>query len=475
MKAILNLALYIISFSLLAQEADKKKVIQRLQQKESQYGQMANQIWRFAEVGYKEKQSSLLLQETLRKAGFTIESGVAEIPTAFVATFGQGKPVIGIMGEYDALPGMSQDSIPTKRSLGHPAGHACGHHLFGTGSAAAAIAVKEWMQETGQKGTIKFYGCPAEEGGSGKVYMVRAGLFSQADVMLHWHPNNQHVISMSNSLANKAGKFRFYGLSSHAAASPERGRSALDAVEAMNYMANMMREHIPSTTRMHYVITNGGKAPNIVPDFAEVYYYVRSPKRDIVMDVWDRLENAAKGAALGTGTKYEAEVIGGVYEMLPNDRLARVMHANLQQVGGYILSPSELAFAKQIQQSEGMEMVDLASTNQIKGLNDGDNLATGSTDVADVSWTVPTIGLGTAAWVPGTSAHSWQAVAAGGMSIGRKGMMVAAKTLASTAIDLFKHPELVKEAKAEFDQRRGPNFVYKSLLGIRQPALNYRD
>ncbi len=475
MKNVFVLLLCCFHFSLLAQEADKKKVIQRIQQKEVQYGQMANQIWKYAEVGYKEKQSSALLQEALRKAGFSIEPGVADIPTAFVATFGQGKPVIGIMGEYDALPGMSQDSIPTKRSLGGTSGHACGHHLFGTGSVAAAIAVKEWMQETGQKGTIKFYGCPAEEGGSGKVYMVRAGLFSQADVMLHWHPNNQNVISMSNSLANKAGKFRFYGLSSHAAASPEMGRSALDAVEAMNYMANMMREHIPSSTRMHYVITQGGKAPNIVPDFAEVYYYVRSPNRDIVMDVWDRLENAAKGAALGTGTKYEAELIGGVYEMLPNDRLATLMHANLQWVGGYTMTLSEIAFAKQIQQSEGMKAADLSSTNQIKGLHEGDNLATGSTDVADVSWTVPTIGLGTATWVPGTSPHSWQAVAAGGTSIGRKGMMMAAKTLASTAVDLFKHPEWIKEAKAEFDQRRGPNFVYKSLLGNRAPALNYRD
>lgn len=475
MRTLFLITLALLHFSMLAQEAEKRKVIQKIQHRENQYGQLANQIWRLAEVGYKEKQSSALLQETLRKAGFSIEPGVADIPTAFAATFGQGKPVIGIMAEYDALPGMSQDSIPIKRSLGGSAGHACGHHLFGAGSVAAAIAVKEWMQETGQKGTIKLYGCPAEEGGSGKVYMVRAGLFSTADVMLHWHPNNQNVISMSNSLANKAGKFRFYGLSSHAAASPERGRSALDAVEAMNYMANMMREHIPSTTRMHYVITNGGKAPNIVPDFAEVYYYVRSPQRDVVMDVWDRLENAAKGAALGTGTKYEAEIIGGVYEMLPNDRLASLMHSNLSWVGGYQLSPSELAFAKQIQQSEGMPLVELSSTNQVKGLKDADNLATGSTDVADVSWMVPTIGLGTATWVPGTSAHSWQAVAAGGMSIGRKGMMVAAKTLALTTMDLFKHPEWIQEAKAEFDQRRGSNFVYKSLLGDRQPALNYRD
>jgi len=466
--------LFLLAFNLHSQEADKKKVIQSIQNRSDQYGQIAQKIWNFAEVGYKEKQSSLLLQETLRQAGFQVEAGVADIPTAFVATFGQGKPVIGIMAEYDALPGLSQDSIPTKRSLGGNSGHACGHHLFGTGSVAAAIAVKEWMKETGQKGTIKLYGCPAEEGGSGKVYMVRAGLFSQADVMLHWHPNDENTVSPSSSLANKAGKFRFYGLSSHAAASPERGRSALDAVEAMDHMANMMREHVPSSTRIHYVITNGGKAPNIVPDYAEVYYYVRSPQRDIVMDVWNRIEKAAEGAALGTGTRYEVELIGGVYEVLPNEHLVNTMGNNLKTVGGYTLNASELAFAKQIQQTPGMQVVDLASTNQVF-LNHPDPSGGGSTDVGDVSWVVPTVGLGAATWVPGTAAHSWQAVAAGGMSIGRRGMLVAAKTIALTAIDLFKKPALIEEAKTEWLNKRGVDFQYKSLLGDRKPALNYRD
>jgi aminobenzoyl-glutamate utilization protein B len=468
------LALCVISLFAKAQEADKKKVIQSIQNRSDQYGQIAQKIWNFAEVGYKEKQSSLLLQETLRQAGFQVEAGVADIPTAFVATFGQGKPVIGIMAEYDALPGLSQDSIPTKRTLGGNSGHACGHHLFGTGSVAAAIAVKEWMKEIGQKGTIKLYGCPAEEGGSGKVYMVRAGLFNQADVMLHWHPNDENTVSASSSLANKAGKFRFYGLSSHAAASPERGRSALDAVEAMDHMANMMREHVPSSTRIHYVITNGGKAPNIVPDYAEVYYYVRSPQRDVVMDVWNRIEKAAEGAALGTGTRYEVELIGGVYEVLPNEHLVGTMGNNLKTVGGYTLNASELAFAKQIQQTPGMQTVDLATTNQIF-LNHPDPSGGGSTDVGDVSWVVPTVGLGTATWVPGTAAHSWQAVAAGGMTIGRKGMLVAAKTLALTAIDLFKKPVLIEDARLEWLNKRGAEFQYKSLLGDRKPALNYRD
>lgn len=475
----LNRTFYLITcllisfFSIIAQ-TPKAKVLKNLDAKSAYYGQISKKIWNYAEVGYKEKQSSLLLQETLKSAGFKVEAGVAEIPTAFVASFGSGSPVIGIMAEYDALPGMSQDSIPQKKSVGGVGGHACGHHLFGTASVAAAISVKEWLLATGGKGTIKVYGCPAEEGGSGKVYMVRAGLFNGVDAMLHWHPNDENTVASTSSLANKAGKFRFYGLASHAAASPEMGRSALDAVEAMNYMANLMREHVPSSTRIHYVITNGGKAPNIVPDFAEVYYYVRSPKRDIVKDVWNRIEKAGQGATMGTGTKMEVELIGGVYEVLPNDVLVKVMGDNLKQVGGYTLDEKELEFAKTIQETPGMQKVDLSTTQQTY-LGHPDPSGGGSTDVADVSWTVPTVGLGTATWVPGTSAHSWQAVAAGGMSIGKKGMMVAAKTLASTAMDLFVSPEVLKKAKEELDLRRGPNFKYESLLGDRKPALNYRD
>ncbi|MHA8065533.1 amidohydrolase [Aquirufa sp. ROCK2-A2] len=466
--------LFLLTFLANAQDVSKKKILLSIQSKSQSYEQIAQKIWNFAEVGYKENKSSLLLQETLKQAGFTIQPGVAGIPTAFIATYGSGGPVIGILGEYDALPGLSQDTIPTKRTLGANAGHACGHHLFGTGSAAAAIAVKEWLKETGKKGTIQFFGCPAEEGGSGKVYMVREGLFNQVDVVLHWHPNDINATSNTTSLANKNGKFRFYGLSSHASASPERGRSALDAVEAMDFMANMMREHVPSSTRIHYVITNGGRAPNIVPDFAEVYYYVRSPQRQTVEDVWNRLEKAAEGAALGTGTRYKAEVIGGVYELLPNDALAKVLNTNLKTVGGYELNASEKAFALQLQQTTGMQKLDLNLTNTVNPDRE-DPLSNASTDVGDVSWVVPTIALVSATWVPGTSAHSWQAVASGGKSFGTKGMMVAAKTLATTAMDLINNPILVQEAKEELKKRQGPGFTYKALLGDRKPALNYRD
>ncbi|HAO50303.1 MAG TPA: amidohydrolase, partial [Runella sp.] len=275
-------------------------------------------------------------------------------------------------------------------------------------------------------------------------------------------------------LANKSAKFRFKGISSHAAAAPDRGRSALDGVEVMNYAVNMMREHIPSATRIHYVITNGGKAPNVVPDFAEVYYYVRHPSRQYVASIWERVQKAAQGAALATGTTVEEEIIGGVHEILPNDVLSQLMHENLKDIGGMKYTPEELKYAEEISKTQGMGIRELSSVETIEPLaNEG--LSSASTDVGDVSWAVPTVGLRTATWVPGTPAHSWQAVAAGGTSIGRKGMVIAAKALATTAIDLFQNEKIISEAKAEFEKRRGADFTYKALVGDRKPALNYRD
>lgn len=469
----LFLLLSLVSVSTFAQ-ISKDKMIENIGKKEMYYGGIAKQIWNFAEVGYQENKSSALLQETLSKESFKIEKGVAGIPTAFTASFGEGKPVIGIMGEFDALPGLSQDSTADQKSIGGIAGHACGHHLFGTASAAAAIAVKEYMKANNIKGTLRFYGTPAEEGGSGKVYMVRDGLFNDVDAVIHWHPGASNSASFGTSLANKSGKFRFYGVSAHAAASPEKGRSALDGVEAMDNMVNMLREHVPSDTRIHYVITNGGKAPNVVPDFAEVYYYARSPRRTDVMDVWSRIEKAAKGAAMGTDTRVEWELTGGTYELLPNETLAKTMHANLTKVGGMTYTSEEKAFAEKISKALGAETLKYQDATNIKPLVGERSGAGGSTDVGDVSWTVPTVGLTTATWVPGTPAHSWQAVAAGGMSIGRKGMVIAAKTLALTATDLFESPQLILDAKAEWEKAKGSNFKYQALVGDRKPALDYR-
>lgn len=440
----------------------------------ARYAEMARQIWSFAEVGYQEVRSSTLLAAELESAGFRITRGVVGIPTAFVAEFGSGKPVIGILGEFDALPGLSQEAGPLQKAIiANAAGHGCGHNLFGVGSAAAAIAVKEWMTANRIAGTLRFFGTPAEEGGSGKVYMVRDGLFKDADAVIAWHPGDGNDISGTSTQGNITGKFRFRGVSAHAAASPERGRSALDAVEALNMMVNLMREHVPQDTRIHYVITSGGRAPNVVPDFAEVYYYARQNDMTILDDVWDRILKAAQGAALGTGTTMEFEITGSVYPVLLNETLARVMYKRLQQVGGVKYSAEETAFAEQLQKSLGSRAKSLDSAWAIMPWAFG-GASAGSTDVADVSWNVPTVQIGAATWVPGTAAHSWQAVAASGMSIGAKGMMVAAKTMALTAVDLFTTPATIVAAKAEMDRRRGKDFVYRTRLGDRKPALDYR-
>ncbi len=465
----------VLSTCLVSMQAQKseKEIIKNLEQKSETYGTIAQNIWEFAEMGYQENQSSGLLQKTLQDAGFSIKKGVAGIPTAFIAEYGNGTPVIAIMGEYDALPGLSQKAVAEKESAGKAAGHACGHHLFGTASTAAAIATKDWLAANKMQGTIRFYGTPAEEGGSGKVYMVREGLFDDVDVALHWHPGAQNAASAGAALANKSAKFRFHGISAHAAGSPEKGRSALDGVEAMNMMVNMMREHVPQEARIHYVITAGGKAPNVVPDFAEVYYYARHNNRDVVIDIFDRMVKAAEGAALGTGTTMDFEMIGGTHELLPNLTLQKLMHENLSEVGGITYTDEEKVFADKIAKTLGMEKADLDVAKNVQSYQT-EARAYGSTDVGDVSFTVPTVGFGTATWVPGTPAHSWQAVAAGGTSIGRKGMMVAAKTLTMTAIDLFKDKKMIADAKAEFLEKRGANFKYVPLLGDRAPALDYR-
>lgn len=469
---ILLMAICWLATSALAQKT-KQDLIKVIDAKYDTYSTTAKKIWDLAEVGFQETKSSAILQQMLQEAGFTVQNNVAGMPTAFTATYGSGKPVIGILGEFDALPGVAQEAVPELKPIqGQVAGHACGHHLFGVASAAASIAIKDWLIANKKSGTIRFYGTPAEEGGSGKVYMVREGLFNDVDVVVNWHPGNANSAGYGSSLANKTGKFRFYGTASHAAASPERGRSALDAVEAMDVMVNMMREHVPQETRIHYVITKGGEAPNVVPAFAEVYYYVRNPRRDNVKSIWDRIERAARGAAMGTDTRVEIEITGGVHELLGNEPLARAVDANLRIVGGYTMTDQEKAFATKLQESFKDQAQPLENTQIIMPLRTYDGSA--STDVGDVSWTVPTVGLGTATWVPGTAAHSWQAVAAGGTTIGFKGMMIAAKTMALTCFDLYTNPVLIEDAKKEFMKKRGENFKYEALIGDRKPALDYR-
>jgi len=334
--------------------------------------------------------------------------------------------------------------------------------------------VKKWLDDTGTRAQVRVYGTPAEEGGGGKVYMVRGGLFKDVDATLYFHPGDANNASQEKNLATTSAKFRFRGQSAHAAAAPERGRSALDGVEAMNFMVNYLREHIPQDSRIHYVITNGGLAPNVVPDFAESYYVVRHPDARVAGEIFERVVKAAEGAALGTGTTVEYELINGTYSTLPNDVLGRVMDANLRRVGAPKWTAEEMAFAEKLAKTlAGRNLPPLARAGEIDRYQFNTQRYS-STDSGDVSWVTPLASLRTATWVPGTPAHSWQATAAGGMSIGIKGAVVAAKTLALTVAQLTVSPDLIAAAKAEFDKSRGPGFAYKSLVGDRPPPLDYR-
>jgi aminobenzoyl-glutamate utilization protein B len=469
------LALLVLTTSASAQSPapDTNAVLASIDQKAAIYRDVAMKIWSLAEVGYQETQSSALLQQQLRAAGFTLSAGVAEMPTAFTATWGSGKPVIGIIGEFDALPGLSQAAEPSRHAVHeNGAGHGCGHHLFGTASTAAAIAVKEWLAAGKRSGTLRFYGTPAEEGGGGKVYMLRAGLFDDVDAVVTMHPGDRNAASASSNLANISGKFKFRGVSAHAAGAPHRGRSALDGVEAMNAMVNLMREHVPSDTRIHYVITNGGSAPNVVPDFAEAYYYARHNDMRELDSIWERIVNAARGAALGTDTKMELDVTNAVWNVLPNSYLVGLMQQNLRKVGGYEYTPAERQFAESIRKTLEGELPPIDSSNSVFAPEPG--IGNASTDLGDVSWRVPTVQLTSATWVPGTPAHSWQAVAAGGTSIGAKGMMIAAKAMSLMAIELFTDPLHLVKAREEFDKRRGPNYKYTTRVADRKPPLDYR-
>ena len=453
-----------------AQDSD---ITQFVDTRYSETVNIAKTLWDYAELGYLEEKSSALLQDALATEGFTVKAHVAGMPTAFVASYGDGGPVIAILAEFDALPGINQDALPVRSPIKNKgAGHACGHNLFAAGSVGAAIAVKHWLEQTGNPGTVRLYGTPAEEGGSGKVYMVRAGLFKDVDIALHWHAADENSAAARTTLANRSAKFRFHGTSAHAAGAPEKARSALDGVEAFNYMTNLMREHVPQESRIHYVITNGGLAPNVVPDFAEVFYYVRNPQATKVAEIWKRVEDAARGAAQGTGPTVDWVIIHGNHPLVVIESLAKMVDEKLRQVGGVEYNAEEKAFAKKIHKTFDQPKHALGSQLKIQPYEV--KLGYGSTDVGDVSIAVPTVGLRTATWVPGTSAHSWQAVAASGTSIGYKGANNAAKVLALAAVELMQNEALVKAAQTEHKSKLGDNFHYEALLGDRDPPLDFR-
>ena len=440
------------------------------------YDRLQKQIWTHPELGFLETKSSAEHQEHLRANGFSVEAGVAGMPTAYVASYGQGEPVIGILAEFDALPGLSQDTVPYRKPLIEGGnGHGCGHNVFGVGSIAGAVAIRQWLETNHHAGTIKVFGTPAEEGGGGKVYMVREGLFKGTDIVLDWHPGTGNTVSVGSGTAIQMIDYTFRGVAAHAAGAPDKGRSALDGVEAFNYMVNLLREHVPTSSRVHYVIVNGGEAPNVVPDYAKVSYYIRSPQREILKELVEWVNQAAEGAAKGTQTTVSHEIVSGFYELLGNRQLQQLVQQKLELVGGVIYDERERAFAREIVKGLNRNDTILHDVAKVQPLREEQpSQGGGSTDVGDVSWNVPTVSFNTAVFVPGSAGHSWQNVAAGGTTIGTKGLINAAKVFALTAIDLYSNPKLIQEARLEFEKKKGADFQYVPLLGDRKPALDYR-
>ncbi len=459
------------------QSAAHQRIKALVDQHAPAYVAIAKTIWGFAELGYQETKSSALLQRNLKEAGFRIQAGVADEPTAFVATYGQGKPVIGIMGEFDALPGLSQAATPDRSPLVQSApGHGCGHNLLGSGAALAAVALKEYMEQNHVTGTLRYYGTPAEEGGSGKVYMIRAGLFRDAEVVLHWHPLDKNSVINGGFLANTSAKFKFHGKAAHAALAPDRGRSALDAVMLMGTGLEFLREHVPSNSRIHYIISNGGAAPNVVPDTAEIYLQARSPSLTALEEIWARIQKIGEGAGLMTETTFDVKIIHSSANIVPNDALAKVAQKNLEEIGGFEYTAEEKHFATELQKSLPPDGAgDLSSTVVVQPLTKVDpNAPTASTDAGDVSWNVPTIGFSAASFVPGVVPHTWQSTASAGMSIGQKGMLIAAKALAVTAADLFANPQLVQDAKADFQSKLQGKTYKSGIPSGQKPPIDFR-
>ena len=415
------------------------------------------QIWNFAEVGLQEEKSSAVLQQHLKREGFKVENGISGMPTAFVATYGSGKPVIGILAEYDALPGLSQEvsdrQIPVVEGGN---GHGCGHSGLGAGALGAAIAIRDAIDQHKLKGTIRLYGTPAEETVIGKVYMTLDGVFDDLDICLHWHPGDKNNTYAGSSKALVSAKFTFDGTAAHASGSPEDGRSALDAVELMNVGVNFMREHIKEDARLHYVITNGGGAPNVVPPKATVWYFCRADRHEDVEYNFNWLKDIAKGAALMTRTKLSVQVDTDCHEIIPNLALSRQLVRNMQLVGAPEFTQEEENFARKLQSplvAQFGREYPLALDSRIHPVTANPESSKGSTDVGDISWRVPTSGIRATCFIADAPGHSWQNVSSIGSSIGEKGILFASKVLAITAVELMQDSNQVLTAKAEWQQR----------------------
>jgi aminobenzoyl-glutamate utilization protein B len=453
----------------------KKEMLKTIELKSRLLTDVSEKIWEYAEIAMMEYESSKLLEETLEKEGFQIKRDIAEMPTAFVATYGSGKPIIGILAEYDALPGLSQDSTPFKKVLVEGgAGHGCGHNLFGAGSLGAALGLKEIMEKHGIKGTLRLYGCPAEEDMGGKLYLARAGLFDDLDVCFAWHPSYETRVDVEGSQAVDDLAVEFFGKTAHAAFDPWMGNSALDAVEMMTFGVNLLREHVKPSVRIHYVITDGGKVPNIVPDYAKVWIWARDSDRAGVKAVVAKLERIVEGSALATGTRSKIHFNGSFHEMLVNMSGARLMQKNLEMIGQITYTDEEIAFAKRIQKEAAI--VEKGMNSKIEKLKEPPkDPEGGSTDVAEVSWIAPTLNFSAACAPIGVPWHSWAVVAASKHPIGYKGMILAAEVMASTALDLLFDGDTLAEIQKDFKQKK-KGYIYKSGIPPDQkPPLKVKE
>ncbi|MEO5685568.1 MAG: amidohydrolase [Chitinophagaceae bacterium] len=449
---------------------NKKTVLASVEKHQQELINLSDSVWKFAETALKESQSAKILADYAEKNGFNTRRGVAEMPTAFIAEYGSGKPVIAILGEFDALPGLSQKAQAARAALHENApGHGCGHNMFGAASLGAALAIKELIAAGKIKGTIRFYGTPAEEDIGGKIYMARAGLFNDVDICLDWHPDSENKANMQSSQSMVSYLVEFKGKSAHAAADPWNGKSALDGAEFFTHGINYLREHVRPSVRMHYVFKKAGDVPNVIPAEASVWIWLRDSKHSGVAIAEKRMREIAQGAATMAGVESSIKLMSGDYELLVNETGAKALQANMELVGPVTYTPEETSFANQVMTAYGSEPKGL--NGAIKPLEitrtDPDG---GSTDVGDVSYIVPEITLLAATAPYQAPWHSWVVVACGGMSIGHKGMLFAAKSLSTTMVDLFENEKLRQDIRKEFDQRKGSE-VWKAMLPEGPPPV----
>ena len=448
----------------------KQAVINSVEKHKSNLIDISDQIWELAEIAFEEYESSKLLADYAEENGFKVDRGVAGMPTAFVATYGAGKPIIGVLGEFDALPGLSQKTKPVKDPLElGKAGHGCGHNLFGAGSLGSAIAIKELMEQGKIKGTLRFYGTPAEEKYFGKLWMARDGLFDDLDACLDWHPSAKTTSNVQSSLALVDFIVEFYGQAAHASGDPWNGRSASDGMELFTTGINYYREHIKPTVRIHYHIQHGGDVVNVVPDYTKVWTRVRDDNRENMLATYERVKEIAKGAAIMANVDYKITLVSGLHEVLPNRAGGAVLQANLETLGDIKYTKEEIAFGQKIQEVTDKKLIGMDAT--IKELeHTKEHPGGGSTDVGDVSWIVPEIRLGVTTAPIDTPWHSWAVVACGGMSIGHKGLVYASKALAMTMVDLYENPKIIVEMRKEFNERKGDQ-DYKAILPEGPPPI----